>query len=390
MPDQTLVPVDYNPFALSDAMTHAEGQSADQEGLFERVYQNHGLPRAIRMAAAIPQALWDVLGRPIESALTLPRDVAEGRVDPLSPEGIQRAGQMAGVLAGGGMPMAEEDALGIFGGIGARAMPPTKEANALLESGASRDEIYNRTGWFWGPDSKWRFEIGDQGSRLTPEKATDLMFDGQPIVVGDMLQHRDLYRQYPDLKDMPLHLVPGLRQGMGFYDPETRSITIDPLMSEENIHKVLLHELQHAIQDKEGFAFGTNPKSALVRPYVQDQVSVVRDLRDRVNRAGDLLEQAAEKRTGNHSLSAIQDVLKENPDIKAGLQRLSLRYNDAQAALAQAQHEVYSRFAGEAESRNVESRLDPQTLGRPPWMTMDVPEANQIVSAPRGGQPSGR
>ncbi len=52
----------------------------------------------------------------IGSAVTLPRDVMQGSVDPMSDEGIQRATNLATMLPGAGMPMAEAGALGSAGG----------------------------------------------------------------------------------------------------------------------------------------------------------------------------------------------------------------------------------------------------------------------------------
>ena len=42
----------------------------------------------------------------------------------------------------------------------------------------------------------------------------------------------------------------------------------------------------------------------------------------------------------------------------------------------------YRRLAGEAEARNVQTRMDyspEQRMAEPPWETLDVPEADQIV-----------
>lgn len=52
----------------------------------------------------------------VSDAVTLPRDVAAGRVAPMSDEGIARTQGMAGLMVGGGLPMAEEGAAGVAGG----------------------------------------------------------------------------------------------------------------------------------------------------------------------------------------------------------------------------------------------------------------------------------
>ena len=47
----------------------------------------------------------------------------------------------------------------------------------------------------------------------------------------------------------------------------------------------------------------------------------------------------------------------------------------------------YQRLAGEAEARNVQTRLDydmDERIANPPWNTLDVPESELIVSGQRG------
>ena len=49
----------------------------------------------------------------------------------------------------------------------------------------------------------------------------------------------------------------------------------------------------------------------------------------------------------------------------------------------------YRRLAGEAEARNVQTRMDyspEQRMAEPPWETLDVPEADQIVRFERNGE----
>ncbi len=68
-----------------------------------------------RGIAAIPAYVGHV-AQGVGDAITLPRDVMQGTVDPTSDEGIARAASLAAMLPAGGMPMAEAGALGSAGG----------------------------------------------------------------------------------------------------------------------------------------------------------------------------------------------------------------------------------------------------------------------------------
>jgi hypothetical protein len=89
-----------------------------------------GLPIGWGTAAGMAGGIvGTAVGNPLLSGLVdaamLPGDVYLGRVDPNSPEGFARAQNMAGVVVGGGIPMAEAGALGIGGGrIGATRLAP--------------------------------------------------------------------------------------------------------------------------------------------------------------------------------------------------------------------------------------------------------------------------
>ena len=68
-----------------------------------------------RTLAAVPAYAAHV-AQGLGDAVTLPRDVMQGSVDPMSPEGLDRANNLAGLAVTGGMPAAEAGALGSGGG----------------------------------------------------------------------------------------------------------------------------------------------------------------------------------------------------------------------------------------------------------------------------------
>lgn len=97
------------------------------------------------------------------------------------------------------------DESGAFGGILARNadMQKFELAKSMSASGASRDEIWDATGWFKMPDGKWRFEIPDQNVNFRPvgeadRMASDMLKRAQEIRQSIRQRNEDLKTQ-PDL-----------------------------------------------------------------------------------------------------------------------------------------------------------------------------------------------
>ena len=69
------------------------------------------------------------------------------------------------------------------------------QAKAMLEKGADEVEIWQNTGWFKDKDGAWKFEIGDSNARLNP----GFQSGGR---LGELLEHEELFKAYPELKDV--------------------------------------------------------------------------------------------------------------------------------------------------------------------------------------------
>jgi hypothetical protein len=133
-------------------------------------------------------------------------------------------------------------------------------AVSLREGGTPNEEIFKETGWFTGMDGQWRYEIPDNLEKVSfPE-------DRASFSLSEVYDNPALYRAYPGLKGLDVLLAessgarykpgfPGNGQFLG-YSPQ---IEIDESLTEDEKASALIHELQHAIQDIEGFASGGNP-----------------------------------------------------------------------------------------------------------------------------------
>lgn len=207
---------------------------------------------------AWPQMLIDMYEggvRSFEQGRQLPRVDSEGyyagtpRAEPLDAFNAASAAPMGTVgLRATGLTKDVGD-LGMFAGRGAKTADHAKlaEAERLASQGAPREQIWNDTGWFQGVDGKWRFEIDDSASVYNPTRGSTR--------VRHSLSHPDLADAYPDLPGMKLSFSERPSNG-AFYQAQDRiGLGSSPHPDD---HRVLLHELQHAIQNKEGMQFGSN------------------------------------------------------------------------------------------------------------------------------------
>ena len=139
-----------------------------------------------------------------------------------------------------------------------------------------------------GADSKYRFEFSDKESTLIPANIDTVNtakdnFDPtkRRSTLGEVLVHDELFYQYPDLANQKIIIDEALANSStrGYYNSNTKILAISPDLLPENakigedpdqLRKTLLHEIQHVIQEEEGFAGGTNPVSPEVLPKAQE------------------------------------------------------------------------------------------------------------------------
>ena len=127
------------------------------------------------------------------------------------------------------------------------------QAKAMLENGADEVEIWQKTGWFKDKDGAWKFEIDDNPAKIKNQNADKL---------GDLLEHKELFKAYPELKDIKIKKISDEGgEKLGYYDPNKKEIAINNIGDKST----LMHEVQHAIQNIEGFAKGSGKKGESYR-----------------------------------------------------------------------------------------------------------------------------
>ena len=119
-----------------------------------------------------------------------------------------------------------------FAGPKAKTADKMKLATAqeMLEQGVDSETVRKETGWFRGYDGKWRFEISDFEASLIEnpnlEKHTD---DGEVYFTGklsDILDHKELFEAYPELKDINIVIQKTDFGVYGIYQPNSNYITL--------------------------------------------------------------------------------------------------------------------------------------------------------------------
>jgi hypothetical protein len=251
------------------------------------------------------------------------------------------------------------------------------KAVEMEKAGVSPQDIWMSTQTFRGPEGKLRQEISDTGS--IPGQKLYSWGEGKDLEQGNStvvrrqkaLLHPELSAAYPDTKNIGVSLRPG-RQG-GFYNSSMDNIGA-PVSVENKAadRSVMLHELQHAIQEREGFAEGGSPDTMVLA-------------------LEKIAEQKRQQAQEMFRMSSANDPLDPTKIVKPGARKRGLQLEkearelDSKALMAyqseQAKFDLYQRLAGEAEARAVQKRMNMTDTQRRvifPYESYDVP-INQLI-----------
>src|SRR6266436_7604220 len=218
-----------------------------------------------------------------------------------SPQAIEKAADLAGLMTFGPAPVASkmaEGTLGSFAGVRSKGWERSKlgEAQVLEANAASQDEIWNKTGFFRGADNRWRYEISDKDMKLnedvfhknvtlhptdptkdittySPTTKTEtpkldtiedlvsfmLKSKEKPVTLEQAIDHPNLFKAYPELRSIKVRELPPdeVKSGVGGMMWH-RELFLAPDLTKEKARSIIMHEVQHEIQNIEGFAKGGN------------------------------------------------------------------------------------------------------------------------------------
>ena len=293
-----------------------------------------------------------------------------------------------------------------------------REAQEMQAAGADMESIRKATGWHEGMDGKWRWEIDD--SKMEYHRAGDALFGRnhpeyaeqqrleQKMLYGeltdaeqarlraltetwgrersrlservergnarleDVLDHEELFRAYPQLRHVRAVFDETPKGVLGSFSAEGNQITISEELRDAP-QDMLIHEIQHAIQNAEGFAKGSNrqyweekltngdeiqskgfqeAREKLIQFQLDEANEEVLALRDQLEKAGELddgfreydrIWEEAERRGLDKKINEYYD-LREN------------YYDQLHKPQRSVPSELYYNTAGEIEARDAANR----------------------------------
>jgi hypothetical protein len=305
-------------------------------------------------------------------------------------------------LLGGGATFAERGAVGIFGGRLSRTADQSALARAeqMEAAGVDVTKVQRETGWERSANGQWGYEIPDQNSRMiAPVQAGD-----QPVAIGTRFEHPDFAKGYPDdwgvlkvapLSDDILRSRPNLGGG---YDHGTRTIYLNPNMVPEQQRLIVLHELEHVVQAREGFAPGGSQYMPEVRSAakasIMKQDAALTQERDGLFAQRDQYikdQQAARPDAGAPGLET--EFWRQNPGLQRRWSDIAHQLEDTDGRIRREMFEQYKRIAGEVQAENVVTRADMDDAERRirlPRDTAAYPYSEQLVLPPKPSVPQSR
>lgn len=296
--------------------------------------------------------------------------------------------------------------LGIGGGLAAFGAPGLAKmaksgfkegpasVNAGLYAGKSAKGFEAAEGKFSSlTDREPRFEIDDSKAKVTKWGETnDLGIDkgdrwmdllrGKPVSIEDLLNHEELYKQYPELKNNTIvKMVKGgdanasirYKDGLNIIELNEKMLFKDN--PDEAIKKTLLHEIQHAIQKKEGFASGGSPAK-----YAQEKDEAMARINFLNNELSRISKQMDDKNISPKTKAALRE------EYDAAMEE-KFRIWDI-ANMDDHPMESYWKTAGEVEARDVSARSNMPSTERSktqPLSSQKIPLEDMIVKKEGNG-----
>lgn len=300
----------------------------------------------------------------------------------------------------------ESDAsfVGAFSKLGASRADLKGMAIKMEAEGLSPTEIRGKTGWYKGAqDRKWRTELPNTNTKINLPDVDFAKSDETQIVMrlDDVVDDAELLSQYDvDVQDLDSGFNLGeadfdeldgwrttgklgniqvvfdseMPPGAGGYGGNT--ITVSALSSPQEQRAIILHEIQHAIQERELFAGGANPSTFEKDKFISDMWNESLE-----KRLADLDKEYLVKDQYGMSNLSFKD--REARDSLRLMKMLADRFRQESAQSGSDDpFDMYLASAGEVEARNVELRdraMSPSGLLKvAPFETESVPSANQI------------
>jgi hypothetical protein len=170
-------------------------------------------------------------------------------------------------------------------------------ARDMENAGKSVKAIRIATGWERGADKKWRYEIPDLKFKEIILGRWDTETSLKDIIAGALsggleqynlnkiISNDELFDLYPQLKKISLAITNSYKTGFQqmlpknvdaavFTDYGVKTIAVKPTKNIELLEATIAHEIQHIIQEKEGFAVGADINTFGEEKYIKSSGEV--------------------------------------------------------------------------------------------------------------------
>lgn len=224
------------------------------------------------------------------------------------------------------------------------------EAAKMLKAGESPQSVFAKTNTAKGLDDQFRQELSDVSSFV---KGGPTFYDavmnrmtalqkpiGEPMYTKDVFFHPKLYESYPQLGNIEIEFVAKGNKATASYNPVNNVIKINEKLTPEQARSSMLHEMQHAVQEIEGFNKGADANKiigASVKHY-DDLMGEISDLNAQMRKAvgtPDYDSLMSKRMDLTKKVLALGDPLVEGS-------------------------KIYQRYGGEAEARLTQARRNLQ------------------------------
>ena len=226
------------------------------------------------------------------------------------------------------------------------------QAKQMHRDGKSARAIREATGWWLSPlDGNWRFEIADNLMRWKVDG--DPTNGGLPTKLGDLIEHEELFKAYPSLRDVEVFFTRKAHKGeSGDFAPEGThgKIYLERHLdlSSKNARQALIHEVQHAVQHYE------RVNGRQLQPGFSDVLGYAKAFLDAYNSIKDKRSFAA-LTTYAARIGAIEKEIVRQNRFRNDTHMWGL---DASGVIAETADRLYRTALGEIEAEDTANRVD--------------------------------
>ena len=299
----------------------------------------------------------------------------------------------------------------IIGEKGAQALDKAEEvtyridnlivAKEMEQQGKSPIEIRIATGWEKGGEGKWKYELqpflniqSENGKEIIEELYKRQDEKGSMLSVSDLVSD-ELKLAYPQLENIRVSLSGAEKKVLAFYSNEGirgKFINLAGLYSNYDENKfgspksVIHHEIQHAIQEIEGFSQGSNPALFNLLSDIKDKEKVY-DVISKVNNTNSISTKLFNSDISIFDRNIVSTLVREINNLNKLKNIFSVLkdWNDDVTA-----YEKYLSTGGEVEARNVQTRFNYTEEERRQTLlseTEDVSREDQIFLLGESSEP---